>query len=161
VRRRPLEHHVLEVVGQPGGPDPLVARAHAVPDLEARDRAPVVLLEEDAEAVVERGVDDLLGASRRAGEKQQRRDADSGGAAAESIHGTSRQWPWNPAPAARRLARDAPTRVSRKSTSVTFRVGGTLPARADGRLALDPRRNHMLASSKRSEIQPDRARRAR
>jgi hypothetical protein len=121
VRRRPLEHHVLEVVGEPGGPYPLVAGTDAVPHLEARDRAPVVLLEEDAQAVVERGVDDLLRPGPRARKKEQGR-AEEASKARAWVHGASIQW----------------------------RCDRPRPNAAPDVARLDPRRSRMLASSKRS-----------
>src|SRR5262249_56586171 len=57
-RRRALEHQMLEEVGDPGRAAQLVARADAVPDLERHNRAPVILEQQDAEPVVERGGDD-------------------------------------------------------------------------------------------------------
>ena len=54
--RRALEHHVLEEVGEPGGAGNLVARADLVPGLNGGDGAAVVLEDQNAEAIVERGL---------------------------------------------------------------------------------------------------------
>src|SRR5205814_224559 len=67
VPRRPLEHHVLEEVGEARAAERLVPRPDPVPDLEGDDRAPVVLLQEDAEAVVEARLDDLPRSGRTRG----------------------------------------------------------------------------------------------
>src|SRR5262249_25813456 len=56
VRRRALEHHVLEEVGKPGGAGSLVAGTHAVPRLHRGDGVAVILEDQDAEAVVERSL---------------------------------------------------------------------------------------------------------
>ena len=56
---RPLEHHVLEEVGDPGM-EGLVRGARVHPELDGDDRRPVVLEQDDAEAVVETGLEHRL-----------------------------------------------------------------------------------------------------
>ena len=55
VVRCALEHHVLEEVGDPGGSAVLVPRADAIPGLDGHDRAAMVLQQQHAQAVLERG----------------------------------------------------------------------------------------------------------
>ena len=64
-RRRALEHHVLEEVRDAGRAALLVARADAIPHLERHDRAAVVLEQQDAQPVVERGGHDPVRGRRR------------------------------------------------------------------------------------------------
>ncbi len=54
-----LEHHVLEEVGESGSSLSLVARADVVVDGDREDRRGVVLGDDDAQPVGERGVGEL------------------------------------------------------------------------------------------------------
>jgi hypothetical protein len=54
-----LEHEVLEKVGETRRARPLVAGADTIQDLHGHDRVARILLHEQAEPVVERGLDDL------------------------------------------------------------------------------------------------------
>ena len=51
---RPLEHHVLEQVGEAGAPGRLVAPADLVPDVDGDLRHAAVLVQDHLEAVAER-----------------------------------------------------------------------------------------------------------
>jgi hypothetical protein len=53
VMLRPLEHQVLEQVGEPRPAGLLVLRSDVIPDVHRHDRAAVVLVDQDVEPVVE------------------------------------------------------------------------------------------------------------
>ena len=75
--RAPLEHDVLEQVGEAGATGLLVAGSHVVPHVHRRDRDRVVLVHDDAQAVVELvelvGDSDLL---RRGGKRLEEEEED-------------------------------------------------------------------------------------
>ncbi len=50
---RPLEHHVLEQVREPGLAGDLVLRADVVPEVDRDDRGEVILGDDDSQAVGE------------------------------------------------------------------------------------------------------------
>ena len=58
VVRRPLEHQVLEQVGEPGATGALVLGPDVVPHVDRHDRAATVLVDDDVQSVVERLVDE-------------------------------------------------------------------------------------------------------
>jgi len=51
-----LEHHVFEQVGEAGAARPLVLRADVVPEVDRDERQPAVDVENDTQAVGERGL---------------------------------------------------------------------------------------------------------
>ena len=57
--RRTLEHHVLEKVREPGLARAFVPRPHAVPEVDAGDRGPVIRRHHESQTVVESVLLDL------------------------------------------------------------------------------------------------------
>ncbi|OGF98072.1 MAG: hypothetical protein A2Z06_01830 [Candidatus Glassbacteria bacterium RBG_16_58_8] len=70
---RPLEHHVLEKVGNAGDSGPLVPGSDPVPDLISHRRHGVVFQNDEVKPVLERVVMDLDGGFAPCGQRDEER----------------------------------------------------------------------------------------